>query len=386
MTISNFRGVTCATVESLVQFTQQQLEQSTKASESQCHQVAERIVEEVNRICRESDRIQRTGEVGKWQKNLAEHRIRQCLNYYTLGSRRGRVELQSTLSAIVYRYISLRQGISSYQAKVNLIEDFLQGFYAETLNAFRREADVLPTYSPRSLLELAEYMAFTERYAKRRITFSRGRSQQLIILRAQTFSQQQPLEASVDMTAAESSFNRDDKEWEGVAMQQLRTYMATQGEDNELTDRNLRETVAHELIQYLEEKQQLDCIDYFVLRLQDCATAEIEAVLGLTPRQRDYLQQRFKYHLIRFALSHNWELVHQWLGATLEQNLGLTPSQWENLLEEISEPQQKLLELKRQGLEHKEIAKALSLTPSQTDKLWGEILEMAWDFRNKALT
>ena len=372
-------------VESLVQFTQTQLEQSTKPSEPRCAQVATRIVEEVNRICRESDRIQRTGEVSKWQKELAEHRIRQCLGYYELGSKRGRVELQSTLSAIVYRYISLRQGSSSYQAKVTLIEDFLQGFYAETLNAFRREADVLPTYSPRTLLELAEYMAFTERYAKRRITFSRGRSQQLIILRAQTFSQQQPLEASVDMTAAESSFNRDDKEWEGMAMQQLRNYMATNNNDNELTDRNLRETVAHELIQYLEEKQQLDCVDYFVLRLRDCATADIESILGLTPRQRDYLQQRFKYHLIRFALSNNWELVHQWLGATLEQNLGLTPSQWEHLHQDLSETQRQLLTLKQEGLDTKAIAKRLKLTVSQTEKLWGKLLEAAWEMRNRTL-
>lgn len=372
-------------VESLVQFTQTQLEQSTKPSEPRCAQVAIRIVEEVNRICRESDRIQRTGEVNRWQKELAEHRIRQCLGYYQLGSKRGRVELQSTLSAIVYRYISLRQGASSYQAKVTLIEDFLQGFYAETLNAFRREADVTPTYSPRTLLELSEYMAFTERYAKRRITFSRGRSQQLIILRAQTFSQQQPLEASVDMTAAESSFNREDKEWEGMAMQQLRNYMATNNNDNELTDRNLRETVAQELIQYLEEKQQLDCIDYFVLRLRDCATADIESILGLTPRQRDYLQQRFKYHLIRFALSNNWELVHQWLGATLEQNLGLTPSQWEHLQQELSDTQRQLLTLKQNGLESKAIAKRLQLTVSQTEKLWGKLLETAWEMRNRTL-
>lgn len=372
-------------VKSLVQFTQKQLEQSTKPSESRCDQVADRIVEEVNRICRESDRIQRTGEVGKWQRDLAEHRIKQCLRYYQLGSQRGRVELQSTLSAIVYRYISLRQGSSSYQAKVNLIEDFLQGFYAETLNAFRREADVTSTYSPRTLLELSEYLAFTERYAKRRITFSRGRSQQLIILRAQTFSQQQPLEASVDMTAAESSFNREDKEWEGLAMQQLRNYMAANNNDNELTNRNLRETVAHELIQYLEDKQQQDCIDYFVLRLRDCATAEIEAVLGLTPRQRDYLQQRFKYHLIRFALSNNWELVHQWLGATLEQNLGLTPSQWEDLQGELTEPQRNLLALKQEGFATKAIAKRLQLTPSQTDKLWGKLLEAAWEMRNRTL-
>lgn len=333
-------------MESLVQFVQEQLQQSTKASAAQCREVADRIADEVTRICQESDRIQRSGEIETWEKNLSEHRIRQCLNYYKLGSRRGRIELQSTLSAIIYRYISLRQGSSSYQAKVNLIEDFLQGFYAETLNAFRRETKSAPTYSPHTLIELAEYMAFSERYAKRRITFSRGRSQQLIILRAQTFSQQQPLEASVDMTAAESSFSRDDQEWEGIAMQQLRSYMVEQGSDTELTDSNLRETVTYALVQYLEEKQQSDCIDYFVLRLRDCATSEIESILNLTPRQRDYLQQRFKYHLIRFALSHNWEIVHQWLGATLEQNLGLTLSQWDDLHKALTEPQQKLLALK----------------------------------------
>lgn len=371
-------------MESLVQFVQEQLQQSTKASAAQCREVAERIADEVTRICQESDRIQRSGEIETWEKNLSEHRIRQCLNYYKLGSHRGRIGLQSTLSAIIYRYISLRQGASSYQAKVNLIEDFLQGFYAETLNAFRRETKSEPTYSPHTLIELAEYMAFSERYAKRRITFSRGRSQQLIILRAQTFSQQQPLEASVDMTAAESSFSRDDQEWEGIAMQQLRSYMVAQGSDTELSDSNLRETVTYALVQYLEEKQQSDCIDYFVLRLRDCATSEIEAVLNLTPRQRDYLQQRFKYHLIRFALSHNWEIVHQWLGATLEQNLGLTLSQWDDLHQELTEPQQQLLALKKQGLENAAIAQELSLTTSQTDKLWVKLLEIAWDIRNRS--
>lgn len=372
-------------MEPIVKFVQDKLQQSTKAPVTQCEQVAARIADEVERICQESDRIQRSGEVAQWEQNLAEHRIRQCLSYYKLGSRRGRIELQSTLSAIIYRYISFKQGVSSYQAKVNLIEDFLQGFYAETLNAFRRETKVAELYSPHSLLELSEYMAFTERYAKRRISLSRGRSQQLIILRAQTFSQQQPLEASVDLAAVEGSFNREEGEWEGLAMQQIRSYMVEQGEENELTGNNLRETVIQNLIQYLEEKQQTDCIDYFVLRLRDCATSEIESLLDLTPRERDYLQQRFKYHLIRFALSHNWEIVHQWLGATLEQNLGLTPHEWEELILVLTEPQKEILSLKKEGLSHSEIAQKLSLTPAQTDKLWVKLLESAWEIRNRSI-
>jgi hypothetical protein len=167
----------------------EELQESTRASESNCAEVAERIEEEVNRICTESKRIQASGEVEKWAISLATHRLRQCLNYYKRGSKQGRQELHSTLSSIIYRYISPSQKGASYQARVNLIEDFLQQFYLESLNAFRRETELPPTYSPQTRLELAEYMAFTERYGKRRIPLPGGRSQQLIVLRAQTFSQ-----------------------------------------------------------------------------------------------------------------------------------------------------------------------------------------------------
>lgn len=105
-------------------------------------------------------------------------------------------------------------------------------------------------------------------------------------------------------------------------------------------------------------------------------------MLNLTPRQRDYLQQRFKYHLIRFALSHHWELVHEWLEADLDRNLGLTPQQWETLHGAINPKQEKLLHLKQQGVGDTEIAKALGLTPTQLQKQWSKLLEQAWEIRN----
>ena len=100
----------------------EQLRQSTRASLTNCREVAERITDEVQRICQESNRIQRSGNVDGWAKTLADYRLKQCLRYYKLGSKRGRVELQSTLSAIVYRYISPSQGIASYYERVTLIE------------------------------------------------------------------------------------------------------------------------------------------------------------------------------------------------------------------------------------------------------------------------
>src|ERR687886_550836 len=350
--------------------------QSTRASEQTCHDVAARLAQEVTRICTESNRIQTSGDIETWAHTLATHRLKQCLQYYKLGSQRGRVELQSTLSAIIYRYITPPQTPASYQARLTLIEDFLQGFYVESLNAFRRENSIDANYRPRSLLELAEYNAFTERYGKRRIPLPGRRSQQLIILRAQTFSQQQPPETSVDMdTAAEGATPESDANWNDAAIQQVREMMVAS--EPEPLEANLRDTVIEELLSYLEERQQKDCADYFTLRLQDLPASEIEEILNLTPRQRDYLQQRFKYHLIRFALSHRWELVHQWLEADLERNLGLTPFEWQRFQARINPTQKDLLELKQQGKSHSEISQALSCTVTQVEKRWFKLLELA---------
>jgi hypothetical protein len=286
---------------------------------------------------------------------------------------------------VVYRYITPPQVQSSYQARLTLIEDFLQGFYIESLNAFRRESQLPPTYSPRTLLELAEYMAFTERYAKRRIPLAGRRNQQLIILRAQTYSQQQPPETMVDMEmVAEGASGETEHNRSMAPIPQLREQMMAQ--EPELPEDSLRSEVINKLMSYLEERQQQDCADYFALRLQDLPANEIEAILGLNARQRDYLQQRFKYHLIRFALSHHWELVHQWLEADLERNFGLTPQQWKVLQSKISSQQQELLHLKRKGMMEGAIAQKLGLTPTQMQKQWSKLLEQAWEIRNSVVS
>lgn len=360
------------------------LKQVTRASEQNCREVANRLTEEVTRICLESRRIQDSGEVETWSTTLARHRLKQCLKYYQLGSHRGRVDLHSTLSAVVYRYITPPQVQSSYQARLTLIEDFLQGFYIESLNAFRRENQLPGNYRPRTLLDLAEYMAFTERYGKRRIPLPGRRSQQLIILRAQTFSQQQPPETMVDMEQAAEGAGNEAENRSAVPMPQVREQMMAM--EPEIPEDALRNTVIAELMSYLEERQQQDCADYFALRLKDLPANEIEAILGLTARQRDYLQQRFKYHLLRFSLSHHWELVHQWLEADLERNFGLTPQQWQSFQKQITPQQRELIRLRQKGLADVSVAQALGITPTQLQKQWAKLLEQAWEIRNNLIS
>jgi hypothetical protein len=377
-------GEICQSLDRVFQFLFDELTLSTNASEQNRREVAQRLSQEIHRICSESKRIQASGEVESWALTLAKHRLQQCVHYFKMGSRRGRVELHSTLSAIVYRYITPPQSPSVYQARLTLIEDFLQGFYMEALNAFRRESQLPPSYQPRTMLELAEYMAFTERYGKRRIPLPGQRNQQLIILRAQTFSQQQPTETPVDIErAAEGATGESDSQWDNSSLHQVREQMVSQ--EVEPAEDTLRQTVVDELMAYLVERKQEDCADYFALRLQDLPANEIEAILGLTPRERDYLQQRFKYHLIRFALSHRWELVHQWLEADLERNLGLTVQQWRSFQEKLTPQHSQLLDLKQKKLGDGEIAQILGCTVNHVRKLWFKILEQAWELRNNDL-
>jgi hypothetical protein len=372
-------------VDTIYQWIQTQLTEETRASRQDREQIASRIMAEVNRVCQESARIQDSGDIEGWTKNLVKHRLQKCLKYYRLGSHRGRLALQSNLSAIVYKYINPRRARGTYQEKLNLIEDFLQSFYLECLNAFRRENNVAQDYSPRSLLQLAEYMSFCERYGKRRIPLPRNRSQQLVILRAQTFSQQQPLETNVDMDQAGDSYQNENEDWNDAIIHQLRSQMAQINEEQAIVKNNLRETVINKLIEYLQKKKQDDCANYFVLRLKDHSAREIEEILELNTRERDYLQQRFKYHLLRFALSSDWEIVHQWLGADLENNLGLTPSCWELFLKQLTPEEQQLLTLRQEGCNNHEISISLNLSKTQLEKRWLSLLEKAWELRNQSM-
>ncbi|MBW4650739.1 MAG: HetZ-related protein [Kastovskya adunca ATA6-11-RM4] len=362
----------------------EELQSAVGSTSRSVEAVANRMAQEVERICCKSMRIQNSGQVRSWQVTLGRHRLQKCLLYYQLGSKQGRVELHSNLSVMVYRHIALAQSQLKFAARCNLIEDFLQNFYAESLKAFRRENDVASDYTPRTQLELAEYMAFTEQYAKRRISLRNHVTQQLIVLRAQSFARRQPEDMVLDIEqAVEFDRSEDLAKSRSAALQQVRSQMVADTTDP--SEAVLRDRVVSELMHYLEEQGHSDCADYLALKLKDLCATDIEEILGLTPRQRDYLQQRFKYHVEKFARSSNWRLVHQWLGADLDQKLGMSSDQWEAFIAQLSPQQQQLLQLKQSLGNDEEIAQTLRCTLKQVKKRWTQLLELAWKTRNTAM-
>ncbi len=345
-----------------------------------------RIAVEVERICEKSDRIQKSGEVTSWRLTLSRYRMDKCIHYYRLGSRRGRVELHSILSSMVYRSIAPAHLQLGFQGRYTLIEDFLQGFYTESLRVFRRENQLAEDYQPKTKLQLAEYMAFTEQYAKRRINLPGRNSQQLVILRASSFSSRQPNEIAVDIETAMDSAKDGESDTYGRSpvMQMIREKMVSEDNSNDSEDGGLRDRIINELVSYLKSQNQQCCIDYLSLKLQDLSVAEIDDILGLTSRERDYLQQRFKYHIEKFAMNHNWELVHEWLGADLNHNLGMGIQLWNTFCADLTPDLRQLLDLKRNNTSNSDIAKAIGCTPKQVHKRWSKLLQLAWEARNQA--
>lgn len=375
------------TVNPLTVFILQAFHQALSTRPSGLKAVAERMAAEVERVCQMSDRIQSSGEVLRWQQSLAQHRLNKCLQYYKLGSNRGRVDLHSTLSAIVYRYIAPASSQFGFDGRYALLEDFMQIFYIEALSAFRREHGMAADYSPRSRLELAEYMAFSEQYAKRRIPLRSG-SQQLIVLRAQAFARRMPPETSVDLASALDTPRMEDGEMSthSSTLQQVREQMVADATDP--ADGVIRDRIVQTLMAYLESQDQQDCIDYLTLKLEDCSASEIDQILNLSARERDYLQQRFKYHIEKFAQIHHWELVHQWLGAEIDKRLGLTSEEWSQFVTELTPDQKELIRLKQEQASSAEmtdqaIGELLKWTPKKVKRTWGQVLGLAWKHRNQ---
>lgn len=226
-------------------------------------------------------------------------------------------------------------------------------------------------------------MAFTEQYAKRRIRVHSRHSQQLIVLRAQSFARRQPSETPLDIEQAVEFAKGEEAQEQNrsAAVQQLRSRLVANTTDP--SEAVLRDRIIDELLQYLESQGHSDCADYLVLKLQDFCAPDIDAILGLTPRERDYLQQRFRYHVEKFSRSSHWRLVHQWLGADLDQKLGMSSQQWEAFGAQLTPQQQQLLALKQAHTSDEAITKTLGCTPKQLQKRWTQLLELAWKVRNE---
>lgn len=146
----------------------------------------------------------------------------------------------------------------------------------------------------------------------------------------------------------------------------------------------LRLDVQQEFETYLAQKVDPMAAQWLQLYLQGRSQDVIAEQLKIPIEKVYRLREKVSYHAVRvFAFKHSPELVANWLGTSLqEHSLGLTPTQWQQFLEDLSSTQYQILDLLKAGCSIKEIARQLQLKPSQVASEWNKLYLKAQSLRH----
>jgi hypothetical protein len=317
-------------------------------------------------------------------------------------------ELEIAKQAIEYRWIILRQrylGIGRERAYRNLITRLasvvslrskIQSWVALSSDRQRTVLDVLQeiiqellqsdTYMQQQMSCIAEFttdkrlrdallLTSVEEYTLRPI-----RNQPLLVYRFVNYLRrtqrggltQVPVSERLKIVS-EEIFSDDGEHCVNlVDTQAIAQYQeAKQLEEQQL----LRQSVQTEFANYLRKNLGQEAVDWLRLYLQGKSADEITKQLNKPIREIYRLREKVSYHAVRvFALKDHPELVDNWLSISLqEHNLGLTPSQWQQLYEELTPIGQQVLTLRKAGNSMEAIAQQLKLKTHQAMGEWTKV-------------
>jgi DNA-binding CsgD family transcriptional regulator len=148
---------------------------------------------------------------------------------------------------------------------------------------------------------------------------------------------------------------------------------------------SLRQAVYQEFAQYLLENLGQTAVDWLQLYLQGKTQEEIAKKLNKPIKEVYRLREKISYHAVRvFAIKGQSELVESWLSISLqEHNFGLTPNQWQQLEEKVTNLGRQILQLRRAGHSIEAIAQNLQLKTHQVMGEWTKVYLAAQTLRTK---
>jgi hypothetical protein len=147
----------------------------------------------------------------------------------------------------------------------------------------------------------------------------------------------------------------------------------------------LRSTVKQEFANYLAAEVDPLAARWLELHLQGHSQEAIARTLDRPIKEVYRLREKISYHAIRvFTVKTRPELVMAWLGTALENDLGLTPRQWEQFQTELSAQQRDILQRLRAGISVDELARNLNQRTNQVAGEWIKIYLSAQKFRSEA--
>ncbi len=163
--------------------------------------------------------------------------------------------------------------------------------------------------------------------------------------------------------------------------QAMSDYVETQAWEERQAQRQI---VQAEFEAYLAAQVDPLASQWLRLYLQGRSQEAIAEALNVPIKQIYRLREKVSYHAIRvFAVKQSPELVASWLETSLqEHSLGLTPSQWEQYWQSLTDAQRHLIESLKAGKSVETIASELKLKTNQVIGEWSKLYLAAQSLRN----
>lgn len=144
----------------------------------------------------------------------------------------------------------------------------------------------------------------------------------------------------------------------------------------------LREDVKQKFLSYLKDGIEPVAAQWLELHLQGKSQEAIAVALDLPIKQVYRLREKISYHATRvFAVKSQPDLVSTWLGASIEQNLGLAPQEWQLFWNELTLDQKQLIEDMKSKKTPEAIADERNLKVSQVLGEWTKLYLAAHTLR-----
>lgn len=296
--------------------------------------------------------------------------------------------LITRLGGLVTLRNKIQTWVSLSRDRQRSVVDVLQEVIQELLqsdNYMLSQMAFISTATSDPRLKNALLFASTEEYCLRPI-----RNQPLLVYRFVNYLRrtsrggltQVPTSDLVKLVSEEVLTDDSDNRINLVDNQAIADYQEAQDLEEQQT---LRTDVKQEFEDYLKDNLGEDAVQWLRMYLQGKSQDAIAKKLNKPIKDIYRLREKISYHAIRvFALKNKPELVDAWLGTSLiEHNFGLTPVQWEQLLEKLTPTQRQILELRKAGESVEAIAPKLKLKAHQAMGEWTKVYLAAQALRTE---
>ncbi|MGP1387436.1 MAG: HetZ-related protein 2 [Thainema sp.] len=291
------------------------------------------------------------------------------------------------LSSLFLIRNKIRTWIALSRDRQRTVRDVLQEVIQEMLlrdKNLREQVAWIRQCTPSSQLRNVLMLASTEEYCLRPI-----RNQPLLVYRFVNYLRrsqqggmtQVPSEELIRLVSDEIGTDESDSTISLIDNQAISGYQEQEFLEEQQV---VRAEVKQSFADYLRDKLDETAVQWLELHLQGYSQDVIAQRMNLPVNDVYRLREKISYHAVRvFSLKHRPELVMGWLGTALkENNLGLTPDQWEKFQADLTPEQAFILDKLRAGQDFDAIAKALNKRVNQITSEWSKLYLAAQTLRN----